>query len=90
MMKKELEARGFKVLGGEHPTLAVFVGGVVALQKMVNSLYERGIHAHGLCYPVVPEGQARIRLEITARHSAQDIGRAINAFDLAGRALGVI
>jgi 7-keto-8-aminopelargonate synthetase-like enzyme len=38
----------------------------------------------------VPEGQARIRLEITARQSAQDIGRAINAFDLAGRALGVI
>jgi glycine C-acetyltransferase len=90
VMKKELEARGFKVLGGEHPTLAVFVGGVVALQKMVNSLYERGIHVHGLCYPVVPEGQARVRLEITARHSAQDIGRALNAFDLAGRALGVI
>jgi glycine C-acetyltransferase len=89
-LKRELEARGFKVLGGEHPTLAVFVGGVVALQKMVNSLYERGIHVHGLCYPVVPEGEARIRLEITARHSAQDIGRAINAFDLAGRTLGVI
>jgi glycine C-acetyltransferase len=90
MMKRELEARGFKVLGGEHPTLAVLVGGVVALQKMVNSLYERGVHVVGLCYPVVPEGKARIRLEITARHSAQDIGRALNAFDLAGRALGVI
>lgn len=89
-VKTELEARGFHVLGGEHPTLAVAVGGVVALQKMVNSLYERGIHVHGLCYPVVPEGEARIRLEITARHSAQDIGRAINALDLAGRALGVI
>jgi glycine C-acetyltransferase len=90
VVKRELEARGFKLLGGEHPTLAVFIGGVVALQKMVNSLYERGIHVHGLCYPVVPEGEARIRLEITARHSAQDIGRAINALDLAGRALGVI
>lgn len=89
-MKQGLEARGFQVLGGEHPSLAVFVGGVVALQKMVNSLYERGIHVNGLCYPVVPEGQARIRLEITARHSTQDIGRALNAFELAGRALGVI
>jgi len=89
-MKRELLARGFKVLGGEHPTLAVFVGSVVALQKMVNSLYERGVHVHGLCYPVVPEGQARIRIEVTARHTAQDIGRAINAFDLAGRAFGVI
>jgi len=90
VVKQELLARGFQVQGGEHPTLAVFVGGVVALQKMVDSLYERGIHVNGLCYPVVPEGQARIRLEITARHSAQDIGRAINAFELAGRALGVI
>jgi glycine C-acetyltransferase len=63
---------------------------VVPLQKMVNSLYERGVHVHGLCYPVVPEGQARIRLEITARHSAADLGRAVNAFDLAGRALGLI
>ena len=89
-IKQGLEARGFQVLGGDHPSLAVFVGGVVALQKMVNSLYERGIHVNGLCYPVVPEGKARIRLEITARHSAQDIGRALNAFELAGRALGVI
>ena len=89
-IKKDLELRGFKLLGGEHPTLGVFVGGVVALQKMVNSLYERGIHVNGLCYPVVPEGQARIRLEVTARHSEQDVGRAINAFDLAGRALEVI
>ncbi|MDB4956718.1 MAG: 2-amino-3-ketobutyrate coenzyme ligase [Myxococcales bacterium] len=89
-MKKELELRGFKILGGEHPTLAVSIGGVVALQKMVNSLYERGIHVNGLCYPVVPEGEARIRLEITARHTEQDLGRAINAFDLAGRATKVI
>ena len=89
-VKRELELRGFQVLGGDHPTLAVIIGGVVPLQKMVNSLYERGIHAHGLCYPVVPEGEARIRLEITARHSAADLGRALNAFDLAGRALGII
>ena len=90
VMKKELELRGFKVLGGEHPSLAISVGGVVALQKLVNSLYERGVHVNGLCYPVVPEGQARVRLEVTARHSEEDVGRAINAFDLAGRALGLI
>ena len=89
-VKRELELRGFQVLGGEHPTLIVIIGGVVPLQKMVNSLYERGVHVQGLCYPVVPEGQARIRLEITARHSAADLGRALNAFDLAGRALGII
>jgi glycine C-acetyltransferase len=90
VMKKELELRGFKLLGGEHPTLAISVGGVVVLQRLVNSLYERGIHVNGLCYPVVPEGQARIRLEVTARHSNQDLGRAINACELAGRALELI
>ncbi|HEX5058000.1 MAG TPA: aminotransferase class I/II-fold pyridoxal phosphate-dependent enzyme [Kofleriaceae bacterium] len=89
MMKKELEIRGYKILG-EHPSLAIQVGGVVVLQKLVNQLYERGIHVNGLCYPVVPEGQARIRLELSARHSDEDMTRAINAFDLAGRALGVI
>jgi glycine C-acetyltransferase len=90
IIKKELEVRGFQILGGEHPTLAVMVGGVVALQKLVNSLYERGIHVQGVCYPVVPEGKARVRLEITARHGEQELGRAINAFDLAGKALGII
>ena len=87
--EEELELRGYKVLG-EHPSLAVQVGGVVVLQKLVNQLYERGIHVNGLCYPVVPEGQARIRLELSARHSDEDITRAINAFELAGRALGAI
>ncbi len=89
VIKKELELRGYKILG-DHPSLAIQVGGVVVLQKLINQLYERGIHVNGLCYPVVPEGQARIRLEVSARHSDQDVTRAINAFDLAGRALGVI
>jgi len=90
VMKKELELRGYKILGGDHPSLAVQIGGVVLLQKLVNQLYERGVHVNGLCYPVVPEGQARIRIELSARHTDEDMTRAINAFDLAGRALGVI
>jgi glycine C-acetyltransferase len=89
-LKKELELRGYKILGGEHPTLAVFVGGVVPSQKLVNQLYERGIHVNGMCYPVVPEGQARVRIEVSAAHTGEEISRAINAFDLAGRALKVI
>lgn len=90
VMKKELELRGYKILGGDHPSLVVHIGGVVVLQKLVNQLYERGVHVNGLCYPVVPEGQARIRIELSARHTDEDMTRAINAFDLAGRALGVI
>jgi glycine C-acetyltransferase len=90
VMRKELEIRGYKILGGDHPSLVVQIGGVVVLQKLVNQLYERGVHVNGLCYPVVPEGQARIRIELSARHTDQDMTRAINAFELAGRALGVI
>jgi glycine C-acetyltransferase len=68
----------------------VFVGSALTLQKMVDSLYERGIHVGGLCYPVVPEGQARIRLDVTARHTDDDLGRAARAFELAGKQFGVI
>jgi glycine C-acetyltransferase len=81
---------GFRVIGGEHPALGVFVGSVLTLQKMVDSLYERGIHVHGLCYPVVPEGQARIRLDVRARHTEDELDRAARAFELAGKQLGVI
>jgi glycine C-acetyltransferase len=89
-VKASLELQGFRVLGGEHPTLAVFIGGVVALQKMVNSLYEHDVHVNGLCYPVVPEGEARIRLEVTAKHTEQEMSRLTHAFELAGRALSLI
>jgi glycine C-acetyltransferase len=80
-LKQGLEAHRFHVLGGDHPTLAIVIGGVVPLQRMVNALFEQAIEVNGLCYPVVPEGQARIRLETSARHSEADIARALVAFD---------
>lgn len=85
-----LGRQGFQVLGGDHPALAVFIGSALTLQRMVDSLYERGIHVNGLCYPVVPEGQARIRLAVSARHSEDDLGRALRAFELAGKQFGVL
>jgi glycine C-acetyltransferase len=72
------------VLGGNHPALAISIGGVVPLQKMVNALHERGVHTNGLCYPVVPEGQARLRLDVSVRHSEDDIARALRAFEQLG------
>jgi glycine C-acetyltransferase len=82
-IKQSLETVGFQVLGGEHPTLAIVIGNVVPLQKMVNGLYERRVHVNGLCYPVVPEGQARIRFEVSMRHSDDDIALALRAFEQA-------
>jgi glycine C-acetyltransferase len=76
-----LHELGFRVLGGgQHPLLIVELGGYEILREAVNVLYENGIYCHGLCYPVVPEGEARLRLMVSALHSAGNIQRTIKAF----------
>jgi len=78
--------RGFRVLGGHHPLLCVDVGEYEVLQEMVNHLYDAGIYVHGLCYPVVPEGEARIRLMVSALHSSEHLQRTLRAFESAREA----
>lgn len=65
------------VTNGVHP----FTGRI--LRETVNHLYDRGIYCHGLCYPVVPEGEARIRLMVSALHSEVHIQQTLNAFESA-------
>lgn len=81
-----LMERGFRVLGGHHPLIAVDVGEYAVLQEMVNHLYDCGIYVHGLCYPVVPEGEARIRMMVTALHSEEHLQRTMEAFESAREA----
>ena len=76
-----LVERKFRVLGGHHPLVVVEVGGYEVLREMVNHLYDSGIYAHGLCYPVVPEGEARLRLMVSALHSAGNIQKTLQAFE---------
>jgi glycine C-acetyltransferase len=72
---------GFRVLGqGQHPLLIVELGGYEILREVVNLLYETGIYCHGLCYPVVPEGEARIRMMVSALHSSGNIQKTLDAF----------
>jgi glycine C-acetyltransferase len=71
--------REFRVLGGHHPLLAVEVGSFAMLQQMVNLLYEGGIYVHGLCYPVVPENEARIRMMVSSLHSEEHLERTLDA-----------
>jgi glycine C-acetyltransferase len=80
--------RGFRVLGGHHPLLCVEVGDYMAVQEMVNHLYDAGIYVHGLCYPVVPEGEARIRMMVSALHSEEHLQRTLRAFESAREAAG--
>jgi glycine C-acetyltransferase len=83
-----LLAAGFRVLGGHHPLLCVDVGDYEILREMVNHLYDAGIYAHGLCYPVVPEGEARIRLMVSSLHSAEQLQQTLHAMASAREAAG--
>jgi glycine C-acetyltransferase len=76
-----LHEMGFRVLGGgQHPLLIVELGAYGILRETVNLLYDGGIYCHGLCFPVVPEGEARIRLMVSALHSSGNIQKTLDAF----------
>ena len=85
-----MSAAGFRLLPGEHPIIPVMLGEAKLAQDMAAKLYEKGIYVTGFFFPVVPKGQARIRTQMSAAHSSQDIDTAIAAFTAAGRELGVI
>ena len=85
-----MSAAGFRLLPGEHPIIPVMLGEARLAQDMAAKLYEKGIYVTGFFFPVVPKGQARIRTQMSAAHSSQDIDTAIAAFTAAGRELGVI
>ena len=71
---------GFEIDMGDHPIVPVMLGDAVLAQKMSQRLLEKGIYAIGFFYPVVPQGKARIRTQISAAHSKNDLDKAIKAF----------
>src|SRR5262249_14840172 len=89
-MRAGLEGAGFNVKPGQHPILPVMLGDAALATRMADKLLERGIYVIGFSYPVVPQGQARIRLQMSAAHTPEQIDRALAAFAEVGRELGVI
>jgi glycine C-acetyltransferase len=81
---------GFKLAGADHPIIPVMLGDAALAQEMAQKMLERGIYVIGFSFPVVPKGQARIRTQMSAAHSPEDIDRAIEAFGEVGKELGVI
>ena len=81
---------GFTLLAGEHPIIPVMLGEAKTAQQMASALYDEGIYVTGFFYPVVPQGKARIRTQMSAAHSADDIDKAVAAFTKVGRTLKVI
>ncbi|WAX95824.1 glycine C-acetyltransferase [Aminobacter sp. NyZ550] len=81
---------GFTLLPGETPIIPVMLGDAVLAQRMAKALDERGVYVAGFFYPVVPQGKARIRTQMSAALDEQDITFAIDAFADAGKSLGII
>ena len=85
-----LQKLGFKLVPGSHPIIPVMLGEAPLAVAMAERLLAEGIYVIAFSYPVVPNGQARIRTQMSAAHSPEQIDRAVAAFGRAGRALGVI
>jgi glycine C-acetyltransferase len=81
---------GFDIIPGDHPIVPIMLYDAPLSQKMSARLLEKGIYVIGFYYPVVPKGQARIRVQISAGHETHHIDRAIEAFTSVGQELGVI
>lgn len=85
-----MEKSGFTLAGAGHPIIPVMIGDAALAQAMAAKMLERGIYVIAFSYPVVPKGQARIRTQMSAAHSVDDIDRAVEAFAEVGRELGVV
>ena len=88
--REQITAAGFDVKPGEHPIVPVMLYDAPLAQKMADALLEEGIYVIGFFYPVVPKGEARIRLQISAAHEREHLDRAVDAFTKVGKKLGVI
>ena len=85
-----MAAAGFRLVPGEHPIIPVMLGDAKLAQGMAARLLDEGVYVIGFSYPVVPKGQARIRTQMSAAHTHDQIDFAIEAFAKVGRDLGVV
>ena len=88
--RRAMTESGFAIRPGEHPIVPIMLGDARLAQRMAADLLELGIYVVGFSYPVVPQGQARIRVQISAAHEQTHLERAVEAFVGVGRAHGVI
>ena len=88
--RERMEQAGFELKPGVHPIVPVMLHDAKLAQEFAAGLLEEGIYAIGFFFPVVPKGQARIRTQVSAAHSREQLDRAIAAFCKVGRRLGVI
>ncbi|WP_329206271.1 glycine C-acetyltransferase [Streptomyces sp. NBC_00683] len=88
LFRSRMTAEGFDILPGDHAIAPVMIGDAAKAGRMAELLLERGVYVIGFSYPVVPQGAARIRVQLSAAHSTDDVNRAVDAFVDARAALG--
>lgn len=90
VFRQEMSAAGFTLVPGQHPIVPVMLGDARLAGEMAAKLLEEGVYVIGFSFPVVPKGKARIRTQMSARHSEEQVRLAVAAFIKVGRELGVI
>lgn len=88
--REEMTKAGFDILPGEHPIVPIMLYDAKLAQQFAAKLLDEGIYVIGFFYPVVPQGKARIRVQISAGHEQEHLEKAVEAFTKVGKELGVI
>jgi glycine C-acetyltransferase len=88
--RDRMTAAGFRIPPGIHPIVPVIVGDTAKALAMSDALFARGVYVSGFGFPVVPQGHARLRCQISALHSEADLDEAVAAFTEVGREFGVV
>jgi glycine C-acetyltransferase len=87
--RAEMFSAGFDLVAGEHPIVPVMLGDAALASKFADAMLERGVYVIGFSFPVVPQGKARIRTQISAAHTREDLERAVKAFVDVKQRLGI-
>ena len=87
--REAMTRAGFRLLPGEHPIVPVMLGDAALATKIADAMLARGVYVVGFSYPVVPQGRARIRTQISSAHSREDLAFAVKAFASVKRELGL-
>jgi len=88
--RRDMSKLGFTLAGADHPIIPVMLGDASLAQEMAARMLDKGVYVIGFAFPVVPKGQARIRTQMSAAHTTEDVARAIDVFAEVGRDLGII
>ena len=88
--REKITSAGFDIRLGDHPIIPIILGEERLAGQMAAKMFDEGIYVVGFSYPVVPRGEARVRVQISAAHKTQDLDRAVTAFQKVGGELGIL